>query len=193
MPKIKIHASLQQESLTIASVITLIRFALIPPIVIAIIAHATAWAVGLFLAALLTDLLDGKVARMLKQETVLGGCLDRLADKLMVVSLVSAATYAHWNDLRPPVWFVVTVLFREACILAGVLVVCMVKGLIEVQQRFINKLYSNIVYALIALSFSWMVPWYIHNVLILVVSFLIVCSLAHHMMLGFMAFKMEAS
>ena len=53
-------------------------------------------ALGLFIAASLTDYLDGYLARRLDQSTSFGAFLDPVADKLMVaVALVITVQYHH--------------------------------------------------------------------------------------------------
>jgi CDP-diacylglycerol---glycerol-3-phosphate 3-phosphatidyltransferase len=70
------------------------------------------WAVlgaGLFLAAALTDLLDGYLARRRKQVTTLGRMLDPIADKL----LISSALISLVQLQIAPAWMVVIIIGRE--------------------------------------------------------------------------------
>jgi CDP-diacylglycerol--glycerol-3-phosphate 3-phosphatidyltransferase len=61
-------------------------------------------AAGLFLAAALTDSLDGYLARRWKQVTKLGIVLDPIADKLLItaalISLVELALVPAWIAIR---------------------------------------------------------------------------------------------
>lgn len=72
---------------TAPNLLTLLRICLAPFLVTAILGGDYALAFGLFIAAGLTDALDGALARILKQRTVLGQYLDPVADKLLLSTL----------------------------------------------------------------------------------------------------------
>jgi cardiolipin synthase len=69
------------------NLLTLARICLAPFLVSAILEGRYGLSFGLFLAAGLTDALDGTLARMLKQRTMLGQYLDPVADKLLLSTL----------------------------------------------------------------------------------------------------------
>jgi CDP-diacylglycerol---glycerol-3-phosphate 3-phosphatidyltransferase len=66
-------------------------------------------ALGIFLAAAGTDLLDGYLARRWKQITTVGTLLDPIADKL----LISAALISLVQIRKVPAWMVVLIIGRE--------------------------------------------------------------------------------
>lgn len=66
-------------------------------------------ALGIFLAAAATDLLDGYLARRWRQETTIGTLLDPIADKL----LVSAALISLVQVGVLPGWMAILVIARE--------------------------------------------------------------------------------
>jgi cardiolipin synthase len=72
----------------------------------------------LFLIAALTDALDGLLARACGWQSRLGGVLDPIADKLLM--LISAAMLC-WNGLLP-VWLLLLMLTRDLLIVTGALV-----------------------------------------------------------------------
>ena len=72
---------------TAPNLLTLARICLAPFLVAAILENRFALSFGLFVAAGLTDALDGTLARILKQRTVLGSYLDPVADKLLLSTL----------------------------------------------------------------------------------------------------------
>lgn len=72
---------------TAPNLLTLARICLAPFLVSAILENRFELGFYLFLAAGLTDALDGLLARVLKQRTVLGEYLDPVADKLLLSTL----------------------------------------------------------------------------------------------------------
>ncbi len=73
--------------------------------------HRELWAAGLFIAASITDAVDGYLARKWNQVTTLGMLLDPLADKLMVAGAFIALV--EFNPLIVPAWIAVLVIARE--------------------------------------------------------------------------------
>jgi cardiolipin synthase len=78
---------------TAPNLLTLLRICLAPFLVAAILEHRYGLSFVLFLAAGLTDALDGLLARLLKQRTRLGEYLDPVADKLLLSTLFLVLTY----------------------------------------------------------------------------------------------------
>jgi CDP-diacylglycerol--glycerol-3-phosphate 3-phosphatidyltransferase len=83
--------------------LTLVRIFLVPFLVIFLIASADTRnypAAAIFLAAVFTDWLDGRIARSRKQVTTLGQLLDPVADKLLIaaalISLVEIGRVSAW-------------------------------------------------------------------------------------------------
>src|ERR1700723_3597269 len=72
---------------TAPNLLTLARICLAPFLVAAILEGRFELSFYLFLAAGLTDALDGTLARSLKQHTMLGQYLDPVADKLLLSTL----------------------------------------------------------------------------------------------------------
>jgi cardiolipin synthase len=78
---------------TAPNLLTLMRICMTPFLVAAILEDRFALSFGLFLIAGLTDALDGGLARILKQRTMLGQYLDPVADKLLLSTLFVVLTY----------------------------------------------------------------------------------------------------
>jgi cardiolipin synthase len=72
---------------TAPNILTLLRICLAPFLVAAILQDRFLLGFSLFVAAGLTDALDGVLARVLKQRTMLGQYLDPVADKLLLSTL----------------------------------------------------------------------------------------------------------
>ena len=71
---------------TIPNVLTMLRLILIPVFVVLFFSGLRKAALAVFVAASLTDMLDGYLARKLNQITDFGKLFDPLADKLMVLT-----------------------------------------------------------------------------------------------------------
>ncbi len=100
--------------LTVPNQITLLRLGFLPFFIIAIIYDRYGWALVLLVAAGLTDLFDGLLARWLGQKTALGAYLDPVADKLLLSSsfvLLALKGRLEW-------WLAILVLGRDLLILA---------------------------------------------------------------------------
>jgi CDP-diacylglycerol--glycerol-3-phosphate 3-phosphatidyltransferase len=106
--------------MNLANRLTILRILLVPVLVACLMpekvtSHPLAimlardLAVIVFLAAAVTDYLDGRIARSLGVVTNFGRLMDPLADKL----LVAGAFIAFVGLDLFPAWFVIVVLFRE--------------------------------------------------------------------------------
>ena len=94
--------------------LTMLRVILIPFFVVfmlgSLLGDADKWiALGIFIAASLTELLDGKIARKYNLVTDFGKLMDPLADKL----LVSAALICLCEMGRLAAWIVIIIISRE--------------------------------------------------------------------------------
>jgi len=98
------------------NLLTLARLIFIPFIVIAVLDSRYIWALALFIVAGVTDGLDGLLARLLKQKTLLGQYLDPIADKLLLSTMFLVLSSMHKIPLR------VTVLVFSRDII--ILIVC---------------------------------------------------------------------
>lgn len=97
--------------MTTASIITMLRIALIP---LFMVSQAFGWlngtvALGIFILASLTDSLDGYVARRYNQVSTFGKFIDPLADKL----LVSSAIFILVAEGILPAWLAMIVISRD--------------------------------------------------------------------------------
>jgi len=95
--------------------LTVVRIFLVPLLMVFLIANARPNnypAVAIFLAAVLTDWLDGFLARRRKQVTTLGHLLDPIADKL----LIAAALISFVQVGTVPAWVVVLVVGRDIAV-----------------------------------------------------------------------------
>ena len=106
--------------------LTLLRIFFVPLLVVLLLTkgrNLDLWAVGVFLLAAATDLLDGYFARRRGQITTLGILLDPVADKL----LISAALISLVELELVPAWMVVIIVGREFAV-SGLRAVAFAQG-----------------------------------------------------------------
>jgi len=106
--------------MNLPNLLTLLRIFFVPLLVAALLAENLGlnfpalfprelFALGVFLAAAATDLLDGYLARRWKQVTTVGTLLDPIADKILITAaLVSLVQTQHINA-----WMAILILGRE--------------------------------------------------------------------------------
>lgn len=85
---------------TMPNLLTISRICLAPFLVSAILERRFQLSFILFVVAGLTDALDGGLARILKQRTVLGQYLDPVADKLLLSTLFLVLTHMQLISTR---------------------------------------------------------------------------------------------
>jgi len=104
--------------MNLANGLTMIRLALAPAVLYSIIAGQSHWLVlALLVAAALTDITDGPVARATGKVTKLGIVLDPIADKLVICAVLVGGALAHPPLL--PLWLVLAYLAKESLQMAG--------------------------------------------------------------------------
>jgi len=103
--------------LNIANLVTLLRLALVPFIIGDILRGNHLMALVLFVAAGVTDIVDGALARSFGLATRSGAYLDPIADKCLLSGIFLALGSAG----IVPWWFVYVVFGRDLYILVGVL------------------------------------------------------------------------
>jgi cardiolipin synthase len=97
--------------------LTLARLCAVPVTIWLILGGAFGVAFWVFIAAGVTDALDGALARWFDARTTIGGYLDPIADKALLVSVYIALAAQG----LVPVWLTILVVFRDLLIVGGVL------------------------------------------------------------------------
>jgi cardiolipin synthase len=127
--------------LTIPNFLSLLRMGLVPLFIIAVIDGEVRKALLIFVAAGVTDALDGLIARLANQRSLLGAYLDPIADKLLLTSAYVVLAIPQLNHGAPiPIWVTVVVLSRDLMIVVMALVVYLAAGV----RRFPPSLLSKI-------------------------------------------------
>ena len=121
--------------LTPSNQITLLRLVFVPVFAILILERHYRAALAVLMAAALSDVLDGTVARLLKQESALGVALDPIADKILMTT--GYLTMAFRGAL--PWWLTIVVLSRDVAILATALLICLVVGYRPFRPSLLGK------------------------------------------------------
>lgn len=107
---------------TVANMLSLCRVVLAIPIALLILRNDPdnwRWLMGLILLAVLTDWMDGRVARWTKSVSDWGKVLDPLADKFMAAMVTLALVIRE----SLPAWFLGLILLRDVLIIFGGVVV----------------------------------------------------------------------
>jgi CDP-diacylglycerol---glycerol-3-phosphate 3-phosphatidyltransferase len=127
------------EDVNLPNYLTFARIIIVPLLVVVLLTPVSerwlgvsgyALAIVIFIAASITDILDGHLARRRNQVSTLGKFLDPVADKL----LVSAALIVLVEKNLAPSWAVVIILGREF-IVTGLRSVAAAEGIIIQAQR----------------------------------------------------------
>ena len=104
--------------MNLLNAITIGRFLLVPVIVWAIASGQMLFAFWLFVAAAVSDSVDGFLAKSLGMTSEFGAYLDPLADKAMLMSIYVSLSIAGLL----PLWVVIAVVSRDVMILGAIVV-----------------------------------------------------------------------
>lgn len=139
---------LSNVPLTFANKVTIGRI-LIVPFFIATVLYMSPereylrWiALGLFMAAVISDIVDGYIARTRGQKTKAGAILDPLADKILLISafICLYIKRGQFDDLSFPLWFVVAIISRDVILLLGSMLIQVVTGKLDIEANRSGKL-----------------------------------------------------
>jgi CDP-diacylglycerol--glycerol-3-phosphate 3-phosphatidyltransferase len=151
--------------MNLPNALTLTRIFLVPLLVAALVQHSLRieiagtmlvandfFALTVFLACALTDMLDGHLARRWGQETTVGTLLDPVADKL----LISAALISLVETRLLPGWMAILIISREFAV-SGLRSIAAAEGYtIRASELGKTKMVSQVFgISLIMLSVRW--------------------------------------
>ena len=178
----------KERRITLATVFTLIRIILVPFIVFSLITYNWKSACVLFFVAAVTDTIDGSLARIMDEQTVLGACLDPIADKLLILSCFFTLASLGGPLAAVPFWFVVLVIFKEIIILGGIGLLYRYKGTVSIAPTFLGKLTTAAQLILIGTFFArfgmgWVSSFFYHASLI-ITSVLVCLSFIQYVRIG---------
>src|SRR3954470_4458276 len=115
--------------LTTANQLTILRIVFVPVFIILLAYDELGWALGTFVIAGITDVLDGLIARRFGQKTTIGAVLDPLADKLLMTTSILILSLPQMEFLNTiPRWLMIIIIFRDLFILLVSLVTVLIVG-----------------------------------------------------------------
>jgi cardiolipin synthase (CMP-forming) len=118
---------------TLPNFITLLRLAMLPFFLVAISDGSFGLALILFVAAGISDGIDGYLARRFDMKSAFGAYLDPIADKLMMMSsYVFLSIPSYPGTYKIPLWLVVMVVSRDVLMLTVALLLI----LSSIKHRF---------------------------------------------------------
>lgn len=131
--------------MSLPNFITLGRLLSVPVAIwLVLLDHLTA-AFWLFIAAGLSDAIDGFIARHFDQRSEIGALLDPVADKALLVSMYVTLGLAK----HLPVWLVILVVFRDVLIIGGFLLVMVLGHPMRWEPLLVSKLNTALQIALV--------------------------------------------
>lgn len=146
---------------TLPNFITLLRLAALPFFLLAIAEGRFGIALGLFVAAGISDGIDGYLARRFDWRSALGAYLDPIADKLLLMSsYVFLAIPAYPGRVKMPVWLVVLVLSRDFLLMLVGLLLILASGRKRFPPSWVGKvttvtLIVTVLFVLCANLWDW--------------------------------------
>jgi cardiolipin synthase len=121
---------------SLPNLITMARLLAVPIVVWALLTDEMGLAFWLFVAAGVSDAVDGFIARRFGSRTVVGGFLDPLADKALLVSVY--ITLGKLGAL--PLWLVILVVSRDILIIGGAILVQTLTHSLKPEPLLISKI-----------------------------------------------------
>lgn len=161
--------------MNIPNILTIFRLCLIP-VYIAVFASSQdtkELAAIIFIAASVTDVLDGYIARKFNMTTRVGQLLDPLADKLMQLTVVISLVL---SDMLP-VWFVVVLAIKEILLIIGGVFLYVKKT--YVKSNILGKLNTVVLFIAMVLIFFTHTSELVSNIILAVSTIfnvLAICS-----------------
>ncbi|MBT8131474.1 MAG: CDP-alcohol phosphatidyltransferase family protein [Gammaproteobacteria bacterium] len=120
----------------IPNLLSVVRILLVPPLLVLLLQGQYDWAFVVFALAGFTDGLDGFLARRYNWHTELGGLLDPVADKLLMVSMFVALAVAK----LVPLALALLVIGRDVLIVTGLAVYRVLIGPVQAKASWVSKI-----------------------------------------------------
>ena len=146
---------------TLPNFLTFCRLVVLPFLIVAILEGRFESALVLFLAAAVTDIVDGFLARRFGMSSPLGAYLDPIADKLFLVSAFIVFTLPTTpTRIHVPVWLLVVTIFKDVMTLIIALVMLLALDIRTFPPSVLGKattfLEISTVVAILLANIGWM-------------------------------------
>ena len=120
-------------------------------------------ALGIFILGVISDAVDGYIARKSRQQSKAGLVLDPLGDKLLLMSAFICLSLEKFS-LNFPLWVILIVISRDVIIIMGAIVIYIVKQDIDVYPTRWGKLtttfqMSAVIVVLLQLKIAYVFWW----------------------------------
>ncbi len=132
--------------MTVANMITIMRFLLVPAVVYWLLTAEWKLAFAGFAVAGISDGIDGFVARRFNQRSKLGGYLDPMADKLLLVSMFVVLGFLA----ELPLWLVIAAVSRDGLIVCAILLSSVMGNPVEIRPLVVSKANTAVQIVLVA-------------------------------------------
>ncbi len=132
---------------TLPNIITGMRLVAVPVVIWLVLTDRMTAAFWVFVAAGVSDAVDGYLAKRLDARSVLGSYLDPLADKLLLVAIYVLMGRAG----EIPLWLVMLVIMRDAALLGGSVLLVRADRSAAMRPLLISKLNTALQIILAAL------------------------------------------
>ena len=123
------------RALTVADQITILRLIFIPLFAILEIEGKYEWALAVLAVAIISDSLDGMLARYLHQESSVGVALDPIADKFLMATAFLLLAFRG----ALPWWITIVVLSRDAGLIITALLITLIAGYRPFRPSLLGK------------------------------------------------------
>jgi len=134
--------------LNLPNAITIARIVLVPLIIWLIITDQALLAFIVFVAAGVSDAVDGFIAKKFDQSTELGAYLDPIADKLLLVSIYVSLGLQEIL----PAWLAILVVSRDVLIIGAFILAMLLDRPVEVMPLMVSKVNTALQIILAALA-----------------------------------------
>ncbi len=129
------------------NLLTLTRIVLLPFFAASLVYGQYLYALILFIAASVTDLLDGYIARIKKQTTYFGSILDPVADKFF---LITSFILMSSIGLMPK-WLTIIVISKDLIVVTGCIILYIATHSLKIEPSILGKAASSFQFILIGL------------------------------------------
>lgn len=127
--------------MNLANKISIARIILIPFFIASVVYSRMDIALVFFVLAVLSDAVDGLIARTFNQKTRLGAMIDPVADKLLLLTafICLSIVKSISPHLRMPPYVPIIIISRDVIIVLGSLIIHLITGDVKISPSVIGK------------------------------------------------------